>query len=459
MDLVVRNGTLVTASGSARADIGVENGCVAQIGGRLKHAAREIDATGMFVLPGGVDPHVHLNSVGLDHRYARADDLYTGTRAAAAGGVTTIIDFAYQDEGSDLGSAVDRVLKAGAEQCIVDYSFHPVVFEPTDTVREEIPTLITEGFPSVKIFADTSSFDRYPSEYLRVLEAIGRSHGLAMVHCEDYAMIDFCTRNLLAQGKTGVEYYAESRPPLAEVSATERALHFAALANVPAYIVHVSCRDALEVTRRARSAGQRVYVETRPPYLYLTADRYTLPQRRGNLFVTQPPLRTGADVQALWSALSSGDVQVVATDHVAWMANAKLNAQHTFATVEPGVPNLETLMPMLYSEGVRSGRLSLERFVELTATNPARIMGLYPRKGTLSVGSDADLAIWDPTHSRTIRAAEMHSASDFDIFEGTTVVGWPILTLSRGDVVFESGKATERAGRGRLLHRNPFTPL
>ncbi|MHB8577899.1 MAG: dihydropyrimidinase [Dehalococcoidia bacterium] len=459
MDLVIRNGTVVTAAGSARAHVGVEGGRVTQVGGRIERAPREIDATGMLVLPGGVDPHVHLTSVGTSGPHQRADDLYTGTRAAAAGGVTTIIDFAYQDRGSDLRSAVDRVLKAGAEQCVIDYGFHPVVYDPSDAAQADIPQLVAEGFPSLKIFTVTASFDRRVPEYLRVLEAIGGSGGLAMLHCEDRAMIDFCTHNLLEQGKTGVEHYPESRPREAEVSGTERALHLADLAGAPAYVVHVSCNAAVDVTRRARRTGQRVYVETRPIYLYLTDDRYSLPGTQGNLFVGQPPLRDQTDVDALWHALASGDVQVVATDHVGWMAETKLDPRHTFATVQAGMSNLETLLPMLFSEGVRTGRISIERFVQLISANPARIMGLYPRKGTIAPGSDADLVIWDPERPRTIHAPEMHSASDFDVFEGFSVTGWPVMTLSRGEVVFENGRPSEAAGRGRLAARERFTPL
>jgi dihydropyrimidinase len=254
-----------------------------------------------------------------------------------------------------------------------------------------------------------------------------------------------------------VENYPASRPRAAEVSATQHALHLAGTANVPAYLVHVSCEAAIDAARAARRAGQRAYVETRPIYLYLTEEAYA--QADGALYVGQPPLRDDADVAALWRALATGDIHVVATDHVGWSRAAKQDPQHTFATVPAGMSNLETLLPMLFSRGVVQGRISLERFVGLISTNPARLMGLYPRKGTIEPGADADLVVWDPERTRTIRAGEMHSAQDFEVYEGFSVTGWPLLTLSRGEVVFEAGKPSEAAGRGRLAARSAFAPL
>jgi len=459
MDLVIRNGTVVTAAGRARTDVGIEDGRVVQLGGPMPAKSREIDATDMLVLPGGVDPHVHLNTTGTSGPNERADNLYTGTRAAAAGGVTTICDFAYQERGTGLRSAVEASLKAASEQSVIDYSFHPVVYDPNEQAIADGPGLIAQGFPSFKIFTVTATFDRRVPDYLRFMAAIGADGGLAMLHCEDRVIIDFCTEQLLATGRTGVEFYPESRPREAEVSGTERALHLAAIADVPAYVVHVSCGAALDVTRRARRLGQRVYVETRPIYLYLTDDVYTRPNNEGALFIGQPPMRDQSDVDALWHALASGDVQVVATDHVGWNRATKLNPEHTFATIPAGMSNLETLMPMLYSEGVRTGRISVERFVSLTSTNAAKIMGLYPRKGTIEPGSDADLVIWDPERRRAIHAPEMHSATDYDVFEGRSVSGWPRLTLSRGEVVFDGSQPSADAGRGRLAARSQFSPL
>jgi dihydropyrimidinase len=457
MDLVIRNGTVVTAAGRARASVGIENGRIVQVGGAMRQAAREIDATDMLVLPGGVDPHVHLNSAGTSGPHTRADDLFHGTRAAAAGGVTTICDFAYQERGSDLRSALDASLAAAKEQCVIDYGFHPVVYDPSDLAMADIPDLIAEGFPSFKIFTVIASFDARVRDYLRVMETVAAAGGLVMLHCEDRAIIDYCTTHLLNEGKTGVEFYPQSRPREAEVSGTERALHLAEAAGVPAYVVHVSCGAAVDATRAARRRGQRVYVETRPLYLYLTEERYAGPD--GPLYVGQPPLRDEADVTAIWDAVASGDIHVVATDHVGWDRATKMNPDLTFATVPAGMANLETLLPMLFSAGVRTNRLSTERFVELIATNPAKIMGLYPRKGTIAPGADADVVLWDPERPRVVHAPEMHSASDFDVYEGFSVTGWPVLTLSRGEVVFDGSRPSDVAGRGQLAPRAPFTPL
>jgi len=459
MDLVIRNGTVVTTAGSGNADVGVEQGRIVQVGGAMTGARREIDATGMLVLPGGVDPHVHLNPVGTSGPHRRADDLFSGTRAAAAGGVTTICDFAYQERGSDLRGAVAAARQGADQQCIVDYGLHPVVYDPSETAIADVAGLVAAGYPSFKVFTVNAAFERQAADYLRLLAAVGAAGGLAMLHCEDRTMIDFCTHRLLEAGQTGVEYYPASRPREAEVSATERALHLAALAGVPAYLVHVSCNAAVDVARRARRNGQRVFVETRPIYLYLTDAAYARPEGDGALYVGQPPLRDAADVAALWNGLATDEIQVVATDHVGWLRQNKQEPGMTFATVPAGMPNLETLMPMLYSEGVRTGRISIEQFVGLISTNPARIMGLYPRKGTIAPGADADIAVWDPRRTRTIRAAEMHSAADFDIFEGFSVTGWPALTLSRGEVVYDGHRAVESAGRGRFVPRSGFTPL
>ncbi len=456
MDLVIRNGTVVTAAGSARADVGIEGERIVQVGGQMESASRAIDATDMYVLPGGIDPHVHLNQAGMTGQ-RRADDLYSGTRAAAAGGVTTICDFAYQERGQPLRPAVEAALQAGRQMSVIDFSFHPVIYDPGEAALAEIPELAAEGFPSFKFFTVIAAFERRLPEYLRALAAVGAAGGLAMIHCEDRTIIDYCTNELIGQGKTGVENYPASRPREAEVSATQRALHLANTANVPAYLVHVSCEAAVDAARAARRAGQRAYVETRPIYLYLTEAAYA--QADGALYIGQPPLRDDADVEALWRALAAGDIHVVATDHVGWSRAVKQDPQHTFATVPAGMSNLETLLPMLFSHGVVQGRISLERFVSLISTNPARLMGLYPRKGTIAPGADADLVVWDPERTRTIRAEEMYSAQDFEVYEGFSVTGWPVLTLSRGEIVFDGTRPSEAAGRGRLAARTAFAAL
>jgi dihydropyrimidinase len=297
------------------------------------------------------------------------------------------------------------------------------------------------------------------NEYLRALRIAGRAGALTAVHAEDESIISLLTDELLAAGKRGVEWFPASRPPLAEEIAVRRAVAFAEVTEAPIYLVHLSSRGALEGLREARRRGLPVYGETRPIYLYLTRAVYELPDNEGAKFVGQPPLRERADVDAIWDALRTGDLSTVCTDHIPYTTATKKDPAHTFATIPPGMSNLETLLPMVHSEGVRKGRISLERMVEVLATNPARIAGLAPRKGSIAPGADADIVLFDPAKTRVIRAAEMHSASDYDVFEGWQVTGWPVLTLSRGEIIYENGTVIGQPGRGQFIPRARFTPL
>lgn len=455
MDLAIRNGTVVTATGEFRADIGVQDGRIVQVGGEVPAAAREVDAAELLVLPGCVDIHTHLTSFAGQRPL---DGFDTGTRAAAAGGVTTICDFTHQADGEGLRPALERAL-ADARQSIIDFTFHAVLRDPNEQALAEIPDLVAEGVAGIKVFMSQSRFTRRATDYLRAMRIAGRAGALTAIHAEDESIIALRTAELLAEGKRGVEWFPDSRPPLAEAIAVQRAVAFAEAAEAPIYLVHLSCRGALEGLRAARARGLPVYGETRPIYLYLTRDCFNLPNGEGAKFVGQPPLRDQADVDALWKALRSGDLATVCTDHIPYPSAVKLNPAHTFHTIPPGVSNLETLLPMLYSEGVRKGRISLPRLVQLVATNPARIAGLAPRKGTIAPGADADLVLFDPRLTRVVRAADMHSAADYDPFEGWRVTGWPVMTIARGEVIFERGQVLGRPGRGRFVPRARFSAL
>jgi dihydropyrimidinase len=453
MNMAIRNGTVVTASGAFPADVGVDGGVIVQVGGAVPAAEREIDAGGMLVLPGCVDIHTHLSSFAGRQPL---DDFEHGTRGAAAGGVTTICDFAHQADGEGLRPATERALADGARS-IIDYTFHTVLRDPTPEALAEIPDLVAEGFAGLKVFMSVSRFTNRVNDYLRALRIAGRAGALTAVHAEDESIIALRTAELLEQGKRGVAWFPDSRPPLAEEIAVRRAAAFARVAEAPIYLVHLSSRGALSGLRDARARGLPVYGETRPIYLYLTREVFDLPDNEGAKFVGQPPLRDRADVDAIWDALRTGDLSTVCTDHIPYTTATKKDPAHTFATIPPGMSNLETLLPMLYSEGVRKGRISLPRLVELVSTNPARIAGLAPRKGTIAPGADADLVVFDPNHTRTIRAPEMHSAADYDVFEGWDVTGWPALTISRGEVIFEQGHVTGQPGRGQFIKRARFS--
>jgi dihydropyrimidinase len=459
MDLVIRGGTVVTAGGVSRADIGVQDGTIVALGLDLADADTTIDASGAYVFPGGIDVHTHVNTAGGGWGRARADDFLHGTQAAAAGGVTTLCDFAGQQEGGSLQAALDLACAEGAAHGYIDYSFHVIVADPSPAAIAEVPKLVAAGFPTYKFFMPRPAFQARGADYLRILGQIAAAGGMAMFHCEDGAIVDYCTAALLEAGKTALAHYPASRPREVEVSATARAMHLAAVTGVPAYIVHLSCEGALDATRAARARGLPVYVETRPIYLYLTEERFAQADREAAKYVGIPPLRDRHDQAVLWDALRAGDIQTVATDHVGYAMVEKYHAGDTFAMVPPGMSNLETLLPMLYSEGVGKGRITIERFVELIATNPAKLFGLYPRKGTIAIGADADLCILDPARRVTIDARRMHSATDYDVYEGFEVQGWPVFTLSRGEVIFREGELTGRPGRGKLIFRERFRGL
>jgi dihydropyrimidinase len=455
MDLAIRGGTVVTASGVFAADIGVAGETIVQVGGAVPVAAREIDAAGKLVLPGCVDIHTHLTSFAGRRPL---DDFASGTRAAAAGGVTTVCDFAHQADGEGLRPAVERALTDGKDS-LIDFTFHAVLRDPNPQALADIPDLVADGVAGLKVFMSQSRFTHRVNDYLQALRVAGRAGALTAVHAEDESIIALRTRELLAAGRRGVEWFPASRPPLAEEIAVRRAVAFAEAAEAPIYLVHLSCRGALAGLREARARGLPVYGETRPIYLYLTREVYSLPDNEGAKYVGQPPLRTREDVSAVWDALRTGDLSTVCTDHIPYTAATKKDPAHTFATIPPGMANLETLLPMLYSEGVRRGRISLPRLVELVATNPARIAGLAPRKGSIAPGADADLVIFDPHRVRRIRAEEMHSAADYDVFEGRRVTGWPVMTIARGEVIFADGTVTGQPGRGRFVPRTRFSPL
>lgn len=452
---LVRGGTVVNAGGRATADVRIQDGRIREIGPELRPMDGEqvVDAEGAYVLPGGIDPHVHLTQPeGTPSRFRFADDLTSGSEAALAGGITTLGNMSFPGDGEGLRDAVDRDADRVDRLAIADVMLHPVVRDPAAAL-EELPALADDGHTSLKIFMVLPAFDRETPAFLELMERARKLGVLAMIHCEDPAIIDRATEALVAAGRTALTHYAESRPTVAEVAATNRAVGYAEATGAPIYVVHLSSGRALEVCRRARGAGLPVYVETRPLYLHLTAERYAGPE--GPLYVGQPPLRDAADVAALWDGLAAGDVHTVGTDHVGWSRGQKLDPALDVTDLRPGVNNLEVMLPMLFSEGVRRGRLTLERFVAVASTHAARLFGLYPRKGTISVGADADLVVWDPEAVRTIRASELRSRAGYSAYEGWEVTGWPRTTIRRGVIVYDRGEVRAGTGTGELLRRGP----
>jgi dihydropyrimidinase len=348
-----------------------------------------------------------------------------------------------------------REQEVAREQAVADYFCHPVIAEPAAAL-DDIPRLLDAGCSTIKCFL-SFGFDARAAAYVEAIALAGRSGLLTMLHCEDEALLAHAVERLLAAGRTSLRDYARSRPVVAEVASTQRAVAIAEATGAPVYVVHLSCARALDVCAEAQARGLPVHVETRPLYLHLTAERLLEPD--GAKYVGQPPLREPADVEALWAGIRDGVVQTVCTDHAPWSLEAKLDPDLSITRLRPGVENLQTLVPMLWSEGVRPGRITRERFVEVTSANAARLFGLHPRKGAIAVGSDADVVVFDPGLTRTIERDMIQSNAGHSVYEGWSVTGWPVLTLRRGEVVFEDGGVVGRPGSGQLVRRGPTQPL
>ena len=455
-DLVIRNARAATAADTMHCDIGISAGRIVALAQSLAAGKSEIDASGRWVTPGGVDAHCHLDQP-MPESMRMADDFMSGTVAAACGGTTTVIPFAAQAKGGSLRAAVDDYHRRAEGKALVDYAFHLIVTDPTERVlREELPSLIREGYTSFKIYMTYDDLKLDDHDILEVL-AVARGEGaMVMVHAENADCIEWLTRKLEAAGRTAPRYHAEARPMLVEREATHRAIALAELVDVPILVVHVSGREAVEQIRWARSRGLRIHAETCPQYLFLIAEHLHAPGFEGAKYVCSPPPRDRANQEAIWTALVSGVFDVFSSDHAPFRYEdehgKKLGGKEVaFRHIPNGIPGIETRLPLLYSAGVLGGRIDITAFVALTSTNPAKLYGLYPRKGTIAVGSDADLVIWDQGREITITNAMLHHCVDYTPYEGITVAAWPRITLSRGEVVWDGNTPQGRAGRGQFL--------
>ena len=457
MDLAIRGGEVVTAGARFHGDVGIGDGRIVQLGGEVPAADRELDATGRLVLPGGVDAHVHLspayvpNDAGEETTIAWADDFASGSRAAAAGGITTIGNISFPRLGEGLFDCAERVAADAARDSVVDYIIHPVVSDVGPEVAADIPRLAEAGYASIKMFMMYETFDVHVREYVRVMELAGHEGLSTLLHCEDQCVLGHLAAKLMSAGKGHPSHWAEMSPVYAEAVSVARACAFAEATGAPIYIVHLSSAEALKVAYKAKSRGVPVTVETRPLYLFFDEDHLRRPD--GPLYIGNPPLRPQADIDALWGGIRTGAVDTCCTDHAPHMRADKLDPDRDLTSALPGVAELDTILPLLFSAGVRAGRMSLERFIEITSTNAARTFGLYPRKGTIAIGSDADLAIWDPERTRTVRAADTQTRSDFSLYEGWEVTGWPVVTVSRGEIIAPDGDVSAAEGRGRMVPR------
>jgi dihydropyrimidinase len=448
---------VVTEGVDGVVDVGVEGGKVVQLGGEME-ALREIDAVGKLVLPGGFDAHVHLTIPGQHMTEPRwVDDFTSGSAAALAGGITTIGNMTFLRPGEAPLAGLEREAELVDRQAIADVLLHPVFNDTGEAALADVPRLLDNGHNSVKFFMSMPAFEQQTEGYLELVRLAGREQLITLIHCEDFPLIQNAGRRLVESGRGALRYYADSRPVISEVVATQRAVAFCEVTGAPVYFVHLSCERALEVCAEAQARGLPVYVETRPFYLHLTRERFEEPD--GAKYVGQPPLREQSDVDALWAGISQGTLHTVCTDHAPWSLAAKLDPELNVERLRPGAENLQTMMPMLYSEGVRTGRISLKRMVEVLSTNAARLFGLYPRKGTIAPGSDADLVIFDPDLTRTIEASMLKSNADYSVYEGWQVTGWPVVTIRRGETVFENDEITGQPGTGLMPRRGPTQAL
>jgi dihydropyrimidinase len=456
MRTLIKNGTIVTAVDQYSGDVMIEGEKIAVIGTSLDIPAanvdKVIDAAGKYVLPGGIDVHTHMDMPFGGA--TSADDFETGTRAAAFGGTTTIVDFAIQYRGQTLHQAWETWTKKAEGKAVVDYGFHMIITELNDQVEGEMDALVKQGITSFKLFmAYPGVFMLDDGSIFKALLRTGKNGGTICMHAENGGVIDVLVQRALAEGKTAPKYHALTRPARAEAEATHRAIALAEIADVPIYIVHLSAAEALEMVTEARDRGLPAFAETCPQYLFLSYDNYEEPEFGGSKYVMSPPLRDKAKQDHLWRGLAFNDLQCISTDHCPFCMKEKRLGENDFSKIPNGAPGVETRMSLVYDGGVRPGRISLNRFVELTSTSPAKIFGLFPRKGTIAPGSDADIVVFDPNRTITLAARTLHMNCDYNPYEGRQVTGATDTVLSRGSLVIENGVFVGRKGAGSFLKR------
>lgn len=456
MSSIIKNGTIVTASDLYKGDIFIEDGIIKEIGVNIsKNCDELIDAEGKYVIPGGIDVHTHLN---LNVGFAVAnDDFYTGTVAAACGGTTTVIDhMGFGPKGCNLHHQVKVYHEYADNNAVIDYSFHGVVQHLNDEIIEEMKEIVdVEGIPSFKIYM-TYGFKVTDEEALKVLIRLKELDGITTVHAENDDAVNYLRDSFIKQGKKAPIYHALSRPDECEAEAISRMINLAAIAgNAPLYIVHLSTKLGLDYIKMAQDNGQKVYAETCPQYLLLDEERYNEPNNEGLKYIMSPPLRKKHNQKELWKGLRDGNIHVVATDHCPFAFNKeKQLGKDDFTKCPSGGPGIETRIPLMFSEGVMKKRIDINRFVDITSTTPAKIFGLYPKKGTIAVGSDADIVLIDPKKEVTLTKSMLHENVDYTLYENMKLQGYPVLTMVRGKVIVRENNFIGEKGYGQFIKRN-----
>ena len=449
-DLVIKNGKIVTSGDSYVADIGVKDGKIIEIATSID-CENVYDAQGKYLIPGGIDVHTHLD-MPFGGTYS-SDDFLTGTKAAAIGGTTTVVDYAIQPKDKSLKDAISIWSEKAEGKAVIDYGFHLAVTRLDDEARKDLPELLRSGFSSFKVFMVYDGMRLTDKELIEILQIAKDNDGLVCVHAENYDSINYSVAKLLADGKTDPVYHAVSRPQKCEAEATNRAVKLAEMVDAPIYIVHVSNREAADVIAKSRQDGFKSMGETCTQYLLLSIDNYLEPNFNGSKYVMSPPLRESFNNELLWDSLKFGKLQTIATDHCPFFMEQKKMGLNDFSKIPNGAPGVEPRMALIHHYGVNEGHFSMEKFVELTATNPAKIFGMYPQKGTIAVGSDADIVVFDPNKEMTISVDNLHENVDYTPYEGFTVKGYPVATFSRGDLVAKDGEYVGTEARGQLIRR------
>ena len=466
LDLVIRNATVATAEDTFGADIGVRDGLIVELGEVGEAGTQEIDATGKLVLPGGIDSHTHIEQLSAAG-VMNADDFHSATVSAAYGGTTTTMSFAAQHRGMRIPDVLADYHQRAADKAVIDYAFHLIVADPTpETLNDHLPAAIAQGVSSFKLYM---TYDRLIVDDVQILDVLttARKHGaLTMVHAENHGMIGWMSERVVGAGHTLPRYHAVCHSRLAESEAIHRLVALSELADAPVLVVHVSTVEGIDQIRQARARGLKVYGETCPQYLFLTSEDLDRGGLDGAMFCCSPPPRDEAAQQACWAGLLDGTLQVYSSDHAPFRFDdsGKLpnGERTTFKEIANGVPGLELRLPVLYTEGVGSGRLTLNQFVDITSTQHARMYGLYPRKGTIAVGSDADLAVWDTERELVVTDEMVHDNVGYTPYAGRRLRGWPETVVSRGEVIVADGEIRAERGRGQFLARGGLqsaTPL
>ena len=461
LDLVIRGGTVATASDTFRSDVGIRAGRVVALGDAsdMPDADDTIDASGRLVLPGGIEAHCHIAQESATGGMT-ADDYRTGSVSAAFGGNSCFVPFAAQHRGMGVTKTLDLYDDRATGASVIDWGYHLIVADPTEkALSEELPAAFARGITSFKVFMTYDLMKIDDGQFLDIL-SVAKAHGaLTMVHAENSGMIRWISDRLVAGGHVAPRYHAISHPALAEIEAINRAITLARFVDAPLLIVHVSTPEGAELIARARLDGAKIFGETCPQYLFLTRDDLDRPGMEGAKFMCSPPVRDIRTQEALWRHLQAGTFSVCSSDHAPYRfdASGKLAAgpDASFKQIANGMPGIALRAPLLFSEGVRTGRITLQRFVSLTSTEAAKLYGMHPRKGTIAVGSDADIAIWDPDEVRAVTAADQHDAMDYTPYEGRELTGWPVTVLSRGERVIDGGRLVAETGRGRFVKREP----